>query len=154
MLLLVCVRLFNKSTTSPYFSIVRKIQGFCYNPAWGNETLVILTICESTGSPFRSCVHTGTQSIIFDIGTKETCCLHMFSVSCVDRRRSCHIRSSWYDPCDGDMRRTNTYCGKFLRYNIKVKTEYTLFMYSKAVCKFSRGHATCVQFIFLIIGLA
>jgi len=38
--------------------------------------------------------------------------------------------------------------------NIKVKTEYTLFMYSKAVRKFSRGHATCVQFIFLIIGLA
>ena len=50
-------------------------------------------------------------------------------------------------------RRTNTYCWKFLRYNIKVKTAYTLFMYSKDVCKFSIGHSTCMYFIFLIITL-
>jgi len=47
----------------------------------------------------------------------------------------------------------NTYCSKFLGYDIKVKTVYTLFMYSKDVCKFSRGHSTCMYFIFLIIGL-
>jgi len=59
----------------------------------------------------------------------------------------------WYDPSHWYTRRTNTYCSKFLRYDIKLNTVYTLFMYSKDVCKFSRGHSTCLYFIFLIIGL-
>jgi len=59
----------------------------------------------------------------------------------------------WYDPSHWYTRRTNTYCNKFLGYKIKVKTVYTLFMYSNDVCKFSRGHSTCMYVIFLIIGL-
>jgi len=49
---------------------------------------------------------------------------------------------------------TNTYLSKFLRHKINVKTVYTLFLHSKAVCKFSRGHSACFLIYFLIIGLA
>ena len=36
---------------------------------------------------------------------------------------------------------------------LDVKTDYTLLGHSKGVCKFSRGHSTCMYFIFLITGL-
>jgi len=51
------------------------------------------------------------------------------------------------------MRRTNTYFFEYSGYMLDVKADYTLLGHSKDVCKFSRGHSTCMYFIFLITGL-
>jgi hypothetical protein len=57
------------------------------------------------------------------------------------------------DWCCQYMRRTNTYFFEYSGYVVDVKTDYTLLRHSKGVCEFSRGHATCIYFIFLTTGL-